>query len=302
MPNPKPPTPPRESRLSDIHRDPELLPLRRAKAVKFCRLYWIPVARFPMSDGQKKWLLAFLEGLTEIFADQVGLRCETFLEVKPTLNGPLTETLAQYREELFPILGLSRRPKAPMPKSMPTQEEIDDLQSGKKKFSYDDYMADYTYWFLPKTPADHCELTLGHGGVTQLFLEPDPEAQAPQLPKLKAFEKLPLKSKMSMDEIMGMGYSLKDGFQDKSKELFAPDLADHYQVNDCPFVIPKLGSQDFFNQPEEERDKWFELFGGYVRESVEDKGLVVACAIDIEAQLIDLLIRMREEGWTYPEG
>lgn len=291
----------RTSRLNPIQRDQELLPLRRAKDVVYCRLYWIPVRSFPLSEGQRAWLLEFMNRLFAMYEKEVGVRVETFLDVKPTINGPLTETLAEHREELVQHLGWRRAPKAHIPDA-PSEKEIEDLREGRKKFDYDDFMADYAFWFMLKEGAKQREWLFGHGALTTLLIPPaEKDEERLVMPKMKAFEEPEFKAPGTMQQVLEIGESLEDGFLEKSKELFAADYADHYQVRDFGFVIPRLASKDFFSQPEEEQDKWFELFDAYVAESPEDKGVLIATAIDAEEEMAEILEAMKSEGFTYPE-
>ena len=293
----------RTGRLSPINHDKELLPLRRAHDITYCRLYWIPVKGFPMAKGERVWLLEFLNRLAAVYEKEAGLRAETFLDVRPTINGPLTEVLADHREDLAPMLGWRRAPNAPMPATV-SEKNLDDLKEGRRDFDYSDHMVDYAYWFLQKQGAQQREWLLGHGGLTTLLIEPSPPPDNgyPPIPRLRAFDEPGFKAPGTMQQAIDMGASLQDEFLEKSKELFAADYANDYQVRDLSFVIPKLGSKDFFSQSAEEQDKWFELFDVYIAESPADRGVVIASAFDTEEEMAALLSEMRDEGFVYPEA
>jgi len=97
-------------------------------------------------------------------------------------------------------------------------------------------------------------------------------------------------------------FALKDGFQAQSKQLFGAGLEDNPQYPGIPFILPLLQASDFFGQPEPESAKWFQLFDLYVRESPEDTGVLLASKTDFDDPLIQLLEKMRADGFTYPES
>ena len=81
--------------------------------------------------------------------------------------------------------------------------------------------------------------------------------------------------------------------------MFAADLEDDPQYPGLLFVLPLLGSEDFFAADPNEIDKWFSLFQVYWRESPEDNGIVLAAREDIEEDLDAILEQMRAEGLEY---
>jgi hypothetical protein len=68
------------------------------------------------------------------------------------------------------------------------------------------------------------------------------------------------------------------------------------------FVLPRLGTQDFLSQLEEDVRKWFEVFDIYIRESLEDEGFVIASKHDLRPVFREVLGAMREDGYEYWEG
>jgi hypothetical protein len=289
----------RKARLTPVDRSHELAPWRRANELTRCWLYWMPVSGFPIPLAQRAWLLQFLERLASTASDQFGLRREIFLQHKTV--APLMDAFLRTTREFQPLMGLSRRPGAPLPK-FPSNEEMKEMvKSGT--FNLDEITPDYCYWFLKKSGKKQLETFWGHGGISMIFAEPDPATTPPPLPFSAAFrQKSTVFQKVDVDGVWESAFSLNDGFQAKSKELFGAGLEQNPQYPGITFILPLLRSSDFFSQPEQESAKWFQLFDLYLHETPEDAGILLASKTDIDETLIELLGKMREEGLVYPEG
>ena len=68
------------------------------------------------------------------------------------------------------------------------------------------------------------------------------------------------------------------------------------------FVLPKLASQDFFSQTEQQIRRWFEIFDVYINESHEDEGIILACKDNLTSLIRSIVGEMRREGYRYWEG
>jgi hypothetical protein len=68
------------------------------------------------------------------------------------------------------------------------------------------------------------------------------------------------------------------------------------------FIIPSLESKDFFQQPEADVNKWFELFDVYLHENTADQGILLAAREEIDSTLIEIVQKMKEEDLQYPNG
>jgi hypothetical protein len=294
-------TPP-SGRLTPADRKPDLLPWVRAKRQTRCLLYWMPAHSFPLPIEQKKWLETFLTRLAGLLKKQFSLRPEVFLQMK-SVNSDLRRTLLNNATALMPTLGLSRRPHSRMPPE-PSESDLKALQEGSKKFSLDEYVPDYCYWFLNKSLEKQTQLFLGYGGMTIMFLKPDPATEPPKFPAPlrmpKAMRDHPMFKDLTIEKIMSIGFSLHDAFLAKSKGLFGADLEEEPKFKGLRFVIPLLRSADFFADSEVDSKKWFELFDVYVNESPADRGVLMASKPDFEEPLIGLLADMRKEGLLYP--
>jgi hypothetical protein len=287
------------SRLTPVDRSRELLPWRRATQLTDCFLYWLPVQSFPAPAAQKQWLLVFLERFGEGIVKKLGLRSEVFLQMK-TLYPHLMDPFTLYCQDAVPLVGLIRRPGAPIPKA-PSPEELQDIIDGKKKYEFNEYMPDLAYWFVKKALQQQLQLFLGHGGMTIVSLPPDPQTVPPKLMISKKMRQHPVFQALDVDALHEQTFAMTDGFQDKSKKLFGAGLETHPTYKGLRFILPLLETKDFFQQPKQERAKWFELFQIYFAESPADKGMLLALQSDVEEDLIELLKQMRDEDLRYPE-
>jgi hypothetical protein len=284
-------------RLSQIDRTPELSPWRRAWSLSHCFLYWMPVSSFPLQPSERTWAMTFLDRLISALSTHLGLRPEIFLQSKmaDVLRTPLIKTARQFA----PTLGWARRPGT-KPRPMPTKEEVQAAAESKTRLDISEMMPQTCYWFLKKGEKAQREAFLGYGGLSIHFLKPDANTRPPELPfpevMRKRFEQLPI---ASLEGLLAAAFSTKDGFLAKSKELFGAGLEDQMGFEAIPFILPQLRSEDFFSQPKEECDKWFQLFDVYVIESSVDQGILLASKTDLENHLSELLIQMREEGLSY---
>ncbi|HUA21504.1 MAG TPA: hypothetical protein VMB25_22315 [Bryobacteraceae bacterium] len=285
--------------MKPLDRTPELLPFRRAAQLESCLLFWLPVRAFPIPVNQRTWLLHLLHSIDELLTNDFGLRGEMFLQYK-TVSSVQKAFLRKVRE-FQPMLGLSRRPGAPLPEML-TKERLDAVIKNGQSLSINDSVPDYSYWFLTKSPAEQREEFFGYGGTTRIFLKPDESTKPPEMPFTEAMRKSFDPSHIArLEQAVAAGYALKDPFLSKSKELFGAGLEQEPQYPGIQFILPLLSSADFFSQPKPELDKWFQLFEVYTAESPADQGVLLATRLDLEEPLIALLKSMREKFKDYPE-
>jgi hypothetical protein len=152
-------------------------PWRRATEHSRCALYWLPVSTWPPPAVETQWTLACLLRLAERLRKKYKLRPEIFLQAK-TVHSDLSDAFLKNSFQFSPVLGLSRRPNANLPRLLTTVEELEPWQSGRKKFDLNDFMGDYCYWFLDKQYEAQLRLFLGYGGLTSIFLGGDPAEAA----------------------------------------------------------------------------------------------------------------------------
>jgi len=295
---------PRTPRLEEIRTKEDLLPWRRADQLTSCALYWLPMAAPPAPEGQRKWQIEFYDRLTAALAESRGLRAESFLQMK-TLEPNLMNDFLRFARELNPVMGLSRKPGADLPR-LPTMDDIRPMQQNQAGFNFGDWMGDYSYWFVAKQERRQRELFFGHGGMTTIFLPPDPKTEAPEvnIPPAVA-EHAVFKRWFSKDfdpsAMHQQSYALLDDFLEKSVKYFGAGLEDDPQYPGLLYVLPLLTTREFFGAKPETIGEWFEIFDGYLTESPSDKGALLALAEDSDEMIMDILLAMREEGWVYPE-
>jgi len=291
-------------RISLSDHSTELWPLRRAEQLTRCSLYWIPVSAFPIPSAQKEWLTVFIDRFSEWTQSDRGLRAESFLQMK-TVHPALLEPFIDTAHDFIPVLGLSQRPGKRLP-PIPTMESLQPIIDGKRKFDFNESVGDYCYWFVDKDAKKQRELFFGYGGMTTIFLTPDPKTKVEPLPIPKGIREHPvfadLFKRFSPDLANARAHSLADGFRRKSLDLFAGDLKKDIQSKGIPFSIPLLYTRDFFDRPEEEFKKWFELFDLYISESPQDEGILLASKLDVEQPLVRILKELMTEGLTYPSA
>jgi hypothetical protein len=287
----------RRHRLTPADRDPELEPLRRAHSLTRCFLYWIPVDSFPVPLQQRRWLELFFDRLTVSVRQRLALRPELFLQFK-VVYPHLQKVFLEAAQDFCPMMGLSRRPGASLPPP-PSDKDIKDIAEGRKQFDFGEFVPDYCYWFVDKADEKQRELFMGYGGLTMMFLAPDPATAPPALPFSPGARKHPLFQKFDIDRLHARTFAMRDVFQEKSKQLFGGGLESEPQFKGVRFVLPLLNSEDFFRASDGEVKSWFDLFEVYVNESPKDQGIIVASKSELTELLIGVLTGLREEGATY---
>lgn len=268
-----------------------------------CQLYWMPVSAFPMPFRQRQWLLHFCERFSNVVAAKHSVKAETFLQMKiiqPTLRDIFLKTAKDFN----PVFGLSRTPHTPLP-PMPDTKYAEDLQQGRRKFDAKETQPDYCYWFLYKDERRQRESFLGFGGMTMLYLKPNPEARPPKPRIPKYIQKDPafsqLLARTDMDRMMDGALSLQSPFLKGSKEMFGQDLKEDPIYDGLLYILPLLDSATFLKTVKAETDQWFSLFEFYLNESPTDRGILLATQHDAEDDLIALSEQLRAEGLNYPE-
>jgi hypothetical protein len=292
-----------QKRLTLEERRHRLRPLRKAEQLTRCHLYWLPVD-FPAKPQQRQWLLAFFEAFSQMAHQELGLQPQLFLQMK-TVYPDLLDGFIKTAPEFNPLFGLSRRPEARIP-PLPDMRYVEQLQKGHREFKFGDQMADYCYWFVARQEQKQRQMFLGYGGLTTIFIRPDPGATPPPpssippgVKRSPIFE--PILKQWNLEQGRQVAFALKSEFLKKSKEFFGRGLEDDPQFPGFLYVLPLLSTRDFFDQPDEEAAHWFELFDLYVNESAPDKGIVLASKEDSDEKLAAILEKLKHQGMRYPE-
>lgn len=291
-------TPPRERHR--LYRAEDFLPWVRADRMEHCFLYWLPVEEFPLTHDRKQWVTAFLERFGAALNKQAGpLRCEVFLEYKGIGSEHLDDFL-RYSRQCMTMLGMVRRPGASVPVP-PSPEEIDEIARSRETVDFQQWVADYCYWFVMKQPERQRELFLGLGAMTTLWMEPDPATKAPPLRVSPALRKAhPVFQMVDVDARYEASFAVRDRFLAQSKQLFGAGLTDLPAYPGLAFILPVPDSEHFFALDEETCASWFDLFQVYCHESKTDKGILLAFRKDYEDMLLLVLRSMRSDDLHYP--
>jgi hypothetical protein len=269
--------------------------------MEHCFLYWLPVQEFPLSSARKQWVTIFLERFAGVLQDKEELRCEIFLEYKGIGSDHLDDFL-RYSRQCMTMMGLGRRPGTSFPAPL-TEEEIDSIVKSREPVDFQQWVADYIYWFVMKQPEQQRELFLGLGAMTTLLLKPDPKTKAPALPITPALRKAhPVFQMVDVDARYQASYSMRDRFLAQSKLMFGAGLEHQPTFPGLSFILPLLDSEHFFGLDAETCKAWFDLFQVYVHESKADKGILLAFGEDYEDTLLEVLASMRSDNLLYPVG
>ena len=187
---------------------------------------------------------------------------------------------------------------------LPDMHYVKELQEGRRAYDHAEGKPNYCYWFLHKRSREQREVFLGHGGLTAIFVKPDPATKAPEvaIPK-RAMRNPAMRELIEKSNLQGMldgAFALKAGFLAQSKELFGADLREAPEFEGLPFILPLLDANTFLRHATEEVGRWFELFDVYVHESPADQGVVLAAKKGCKLPLGEVLAQLREEGLGYP--
>jgi hypothetical protein len=275
-----------------------LHPWRRSSRQCACHLYWIGVQSFPVPTAQREWMQIFFDSFVPAIRQELGVRLEVFLQMKkvyPNLMNPFLNSA----QEFVPMCGLGLRPGASIPAG-PTAKDIVEVVEGRKKFSFEENAPDYCYWFVAKAEKKQRALFWGEGGMTLLFLPPDPATEPPPIPFSKSVREHPSFCNIDFEQLQATTYALRDSFREKSKALFGASIQEEPQSKGMPFILPLLQTNDFFIQSEETARNWFNMFDIYVCESPADQGIIIASKTNLDKVLCSLVEQMEANGHLYP--
>jgi hypothetical protein len=96
--------------------------------------------------------------------------------------------------------------------------------------------------------------------------------------------------------------ALLSPFRNLTKEIFGVGIQRDLEYEGILFVLPRLASQDFFAQTDQQIRRWFEVFDVYVNESPEDEGIILACKDNLTYPIASIVGEMRSKGYRYWEG
>lgn len=287
-------------RKKRLHDEPVLAPwVQAGEQLTDVHLYWVPVTTYPWLHDEKVWLSEFLTRFSRLLAARHQVRAEIFLQYK-SLGVDQSESFRKYAQKAMILPGLGRFADNDLP-SFPTAEQVKEAVKDGKDFDFREWIGDYILWFATKQPEQQRELFAGIGGMTTVFLPPDPKTAPPAIhftPEFRAA--VPVFQKIDVDGMIAGTYALQDAFLEKSKQLFGGGLEEKAEYPGLMFILPLLDSSHFFAATEELRSQWFDLFEVYVNESKKDNGVLLAFKKPIyEETLLEVLDSMRQDGLQY---
>lgn len=292
-------TSPTKTRL-EPHQERPLHPLSRSSRTDSCALYWMPVYSDPLEWREKQWLMAFFDELHKVLVEKHKLRQESFLQMKITAPmGPAKDLLHQNQMKLIPIMGLGLKPGAKLP-PIPTEEDLKPVIEGKKKFIFNDYVADYSMWLMARDERWKRSLFLGFGGYTMLYLLPDPKTVPPPIPDHPGIRSMPFFAENDVDGMWQITHLLSDDFCPRSKAVFGTNTDENSNFDGTSFIIPLLSAQDFLQATPQEMEAWFTVFDVFIQESRQDNGILIASKFDLDEELTSILKSLREREIEHP--
>ena len=275
---------------------PRYWPFVRAGESAGCELFWIGVPAFPAPSAHRAWLAEFITRLNAAVEREFAIRGEFFLQFKTVID--IDRRFRKLALEISPWPGLSRKPGARLPKP-PSREQMKAILDGEP-YDVRDYFPDSCYWLRANRDKLMAEF-FGLGGASMFYLPPDPAAAPPQIPHLEELkETFPHLRFDKLEHMMAVTCSLRESFLGESKKLFGAGLEDEPSWEGISFVLPLLETSDFFTQPTAEKQKWFQLFDIFWRESPPDCGLYIASKRCIEPVITAVVESMIQAGHIHP--
>jgi hypothetical protein len=275
----------------------DIYPFRRSMKISTISVYWIGGFTSPMPFLVRQWFLAFISFLKVAVAER-GLRQENFLRFRIVAQHQ-TERFLQTSLEYEPLAGYAIPPDGSLVKP-PTTEDIERaIQNGG--FKLQDWVGDYTYWFLKKQDERQRQDFFGLGGMMFLWLKHDENTRPPEIEIPAPAQAYLDENGHNMAQVLQELYALQDGFLAKSKAVFGEVLKEDPSYPGIPFVLPLLQAGHFMEASPETLATWFEVFDGYMIESPEDAGVLLAFADRyFDEVLHSVLQEMRNGGVEWP--
>lgn len=273
-------------------------PFRRADALVGSSLYWIPVSGVPVREAEKTWLRQFLLAFDAGMKQALQCRVEVFVTRKaifPDMMDPMIANL----QALNPLPGVMRIYGEKLRKA-PHAREIERMVADGKQAQLLSMGSDTGWWFVKKNADAQRALFLGHGGMVNVWLPPDPKTAPPPFHMPEKVMKNPAFAQMDIQGSIDVTYSLADSFLPDSLKVFAPELAGDPQYQGFPFALALLKSQDIMSARAEQRDEWLKLAPCYLFESPPDGGLLIWGKPDVDAVMLKALEAIREQKLEYP--
>jgi hypothetical protein len=260
-------------------------------------VYWIGGFPYPMPFLVQRWFHTFLSLLKEEVSKR-DLRQENFVRFRSVAQEH-TERFLETSLEYEPLAGFAIPPDGAKVKP-PTAKDIEDaIKNGGFKLA--DWIGDYTFWFLQKQDERQRQDFFGVGGMLLLWLKPDPNAAPPAMPFPAPAQAWLQENGHNLQGTLDGLYRLQDGFLAKSKKVFGATVAGDPAYDGLPFVLPLLQARHFLEASAETLESWFTVFDGYLIESREDAGVLLAFKDrDFDPVLQTVLEQMQRNNVDWP--
>ena len=278
-------------------------PWIEASTIEDLHVLWLGVSGFPLRHEERTWLLEFLQRLSARLTEAGKLREEIFLQFA-VASGPLEESFNRYSMQAQVLPGLSRKPGEVLQGKADVDTVRDELKESQS-FDFSKWTSDYAVWFQHKSPQQQRELFWGYGGMSILLLPPDPALKSPRLPFTPKFKAaVPMFQHMDIEAMVAGAVALNDSFLPRSKQIFGAGLEPEVDLKTVAFVLPALGSRHLVQATAEMRHEWFSLMDVYCRESVEDKGILLAFKLEYAPAVEQTLASLSADKLDYlsPRG
>ncbi len=245
----------------------------------------------------QQWFHVFLTLLKATLA-KGGLRQENFVRFRLVAEDH-TERFLNTSLEYEPLAGYAIPPDGFKVKA-PTSEDIEKaIKDGGFKLA--DWVGDYTYWFLQKQDERQRQDFFGAGGMMLLWLKPDAKAVPPVMDLPAPAKEWLRENGHDMQGVLEGLYRLQDGFLERSKAVFGSAVADDPMYDSLPFVLPLLQARHFLDASSDVLSAWFSVFDGYLIESREDAGVLLAFSDpNFDSVLVEVLGEMKRREVVWP--
>lgn len=265
-------------------------PFVRAEACTRCALYWFPLDLPDPRSAQRAWYNAFLTEFESRLEKEQKLLPGTFIQTKDLADRP-REHLIRKATELVPVIGMSLVPGKPMPRQITVDDVKDKIGRGDTNFS--EFIPGMCYWFLKGRDLALRAPLFGSGNVTELFLAPIAPLAAEV--KIPAYARK-LVPETDCDEAVQATMKMQHPFQKKSKELFGAPYIEEISYHGWSFILPTLGSAEFFSLPEQDIANLLTLSPVYLHESKADAGVIIASKEPLEPLLNGIVEKLELLG------
>lgn len=285
---------PYRARLS--HPDSIVSPFLRAKSIEDIAVYWMPVRCFPIPEQQLLWINEF-QGLLDAELAADALRPELFLQFK-SLFPDLLDSFLKSAQDNQPFTGVGLHFSKGLPKPLTMSALETEIKKGGM-INVNQWMMDYCHWFLTKRAQQQRELFFGRGGMCTLWIDASAgEKSSLEVPRIMKTH--PLFRQANFEEKLAGIYSLKDPFLADLKKVFGEPFQNEPSYPGMLFVLPLFDSDSLLASTAEQRKVWFNIFRGYLIESVADEGILLAVSDpEFDMRLISILDKMNAAGHTY---